>query len=252
MEKINEERREDSIDLDGFIQSYFTTYEDINYRDPLSMLPCRYYLLCASESPDDVIMWKNLAKDGTYCGYNLGLDVETIITRFSNQAAPEVEFMSGEVIYEHEKQVDMFYRILVRSYKDYDERGSNIDAGNSEELGLSWDSFCEDVLYCASKKKVFMKALAFASEKEFRFVLNMPENFSKGFGLTKKHRVGSNGIIIPYLEWDFSAFAETLLQQITLPPSVEPELAERSIKGLLEKASLPNVKIVYSSAKMRH
>ena len=77
----------------------------------------------------------------------------------------------------------------------------------------------------------FIKRYCFKQEREFRIVITVPDE--KLINLKEKgvykFRVG-NGILIPYLELDFSP---EVVKSITISPTVQSDLVEISIRDFL-------------------
>ena len=97
---------------------------------------------------------------------------------------------------------------------------------------------------------MFFKHPAFKSEQEYRFILKI-QNDSQSDSLAIKYRVGTSGIITPYVEWTFNNLKPMLLKQITLSPMIEEELAKESFERFLRNDAFQNISIVPSSIKLR-
>jgi hypothetical protein len=107
------------------------------------------------------------------------------------------------------------------------------------------------------KKCIFSKHSVFKSEEEYRFVLTVSPKFSfdKNGHTTKmkqKSRMGNNGIITPYLEWQYPPDLKSqLFTRITLAPMIEKDLAKASVERFLLEDVYKKVKIVPSSLEVR-
>lgn len=206
----------------------------------------RYYILCASCDHDTANMWNYYVKNGTYRGYNLGLDIEVIQDWFSELRDDHVRLVHGKVIYNKQRQVKMIYEKLVELINVYDQH----IAQNPESVDSFIDEYQDDLFTFINEKKLFFKHPAFASEKEYRFILKVHTDFNIDY-LETKFRVGSSGIITPYIEWKFDNLKPILLKQITLSPMIEEELAKESFKRFLRHDVFQNISIVPSSIKLR-
>ncbi|HYE10445.1 MAG TPA: DUF2971 domain-containing protein [Patescibacteria group bacterium] len=208
----------------------------------------RYYILCASCDYDTVNMWNYYVKNGLFCGYNLGLDTAVICEWFSQCDNDQVSLENGEIIYNREQQVEILYNKLIDSLSIYDRR----IAQSPEGIDSFIDEFQDDLSDFINQKKLFFKHPAFECEKEYRYILKVHNDFREEENLETKFRVGSSGIITPYIEWKFDDLKPLLFKQITLSPMIEEELAKESFKRFLRNDVFQNISIVPSSIKLRY
>ena len=206
----------------------------------------RYYVLCASCDHDTANMWNYYVKNGTYRGYNLGLDIEVIQNWFSELGDEHVRLVHGKVIYNKQHQVKMLYEKLVELLNIYDRHIAQNPEGEDSFI----DEYQDDLFAFINEKKLFFKHPAFAGEKEYRFILKVHTDFQLD-NLKTEFRVGSSGIITPYIEWKFDKIKPILIKQITLSPMIEEELAKESFKRFLRHDVYRNISIVPSSIKLR-
>ena len=210
----------------------------------------RYYVLCASKASDDLGLWNYYVKNEKYCGYNIGINVEKVKATWDQ----EIIITGKEVLYDKTEQIDHFYNCIGRYLKDYysGTTENNIEFGSMEiigKLGVEIDD-----------KKLFYKAEAFRDEREYRFIIEVDNLIEKditykdnifGDGLTKEYRSGESGVLTPYLVWNWGKQAPDLIEQITLSPMVEVDLAQESISQLFDEYGLPGINIVPSSISKR-
>ena len=265
--KIISERGEKKDDIDNFIDSFFDSpYETTDWNwnrgkkgfRKLSKIPSfRYYVLCVSKNPDTANMWNYYVKDGAYRGYNLGLDGEMIKIWFKafSKTNNKVQLVENEVIYDRRHQVDIIYKKLKELIDEFDKRIDLLDEDGYDAPAI--DAFQGDLLEYIDEQKLFFKNPAFKSEEEYRFVLKVHNDFNEDIdennnSLSVKYRVGTSGIITPYIEWHFDVKNKSdLLKQITLSPMMEPELAKESFKRFLADGVYRNIRIEQSSIKLR-
>lgn len=260
-EKISRERGEDVSKADDFLKSLFESpYEDYDFENLLRRSEkgfsrgyppkFRYYVLCASMDADTANMWNCYVKDGAYRGYNLGIDRNIITDWFSQLADNRIKLVEGPIIYNHKKQVDAIYEKLKELFDQFDNMMEAIGEGDdSPAIEAYQDGLSEYII----KQKLFFKSPALSGEKEYRFVLKAHsglENYACD-GLELKFRVGTSGIITPYIEWHFGNLKPEILKQITLSPMIEPELAKASFKRFLANDVYQNIRIKPSSIKLR-
>lgn len=260
--KISQERGEITDGADTFLKSFFESpYEDLDFEDIFKrkgqgikhgFLPkFRYYVLCTSSNADTASMWNYYVKEGAYHGYNLGLDQRAICEWFSLQNNSQIKLVEGAVIYNPKKQVEMIYDKLQILFNRFDEMMRLIGQENDDSIAI--DEFQDGLFDYINKQKLFFKSPSFESEKEFRFVLKVHDDFfnNSNHNLRVDFRVGASGIITPYIEWFFGDLKVTLLKQITLSPMMEPELAKASFKRFLAGDVYRNIKIEPSRIKLR-
>ena len=212
----------------------------------------RYYVFCTSYSPDSTNMWNYYVKNGMHRGYNLGIDFKVIKEWFLQHGGDNVKLVHGSVNYNKNQQIELLYKKVKELFEIYDR---TVAQGHCEH-GLedsAAGAFQEDLSAYINEKKLFFKHPAFKSEREYRFILKVHSDFqgcSQPDALEMKYRVGTNGIITPYVEWTF-ANINLLLKQITLSPMIEEELAKESFKMFLRNDGYKNISIVPSSIKLR-
>lgn len=260
--KIIREQGKNTEGVDTFLKSFFTSpYEDMDFTDIFGLKrqgkrrgftpKFRYYVLCTSSNADTASMWNYYVKEGAYHGYNLGLDQNVIWEWFLHQTNGQIKLVDGAVIYSHKKQVEMIYNELQTLFNRFDEMMRQIGEDNDDTPAI--DEFQDGLFEYINKQKLFFKNPSFESEREYRFVLKVHEDFfnSDNDNLKVNYRVGASGIITPYIEWNFGDLKATLLKQITLSPMMEPELAKASFKRFLADDVYRNIKIEPSRIKLR-
>lgn len=78
----------------------------------------------------------------------------------------------------------------------------------------------------------FIKKAYFAHEREFRFVIRVPKRKKQQLIDAKIYKYRqSNGLMIPYLDLQFSKDA---VRGITVSPTVQSDLAEKSLVSFLD------------------
>lgn len=211
----------------------------------------RYYVLCTSSKADIASMWNYYVKEGAYHGYNLGLDQSVICEWFSYLANNQIKLIDGAVIYSHKKQVEMIYSELQMLFYQFDKIMHQSGEGNDNSSAI--DDFQDGLLDYINKQKLFFKSPSFESEREYRFVLKVHDDFFNNVNNNLKcnFRVGASGIITPYIEWCFGDLKANILKQITLSSMMEPELARAGFKRFLADDVYRNIKIEPSRIKLR-
>ena len=214
---------------------YESIYLDTS-KPSLNFKKSRYYLFCASLNPDSHNMWCYFTKNGNYEGYNLRFDIDSFVNLFSS--IPDLTLVHGKVIYDEQEQIrqlrdkieilnDQYNQNLeaIKGQKLKDEFGNEY---NKEDfIDEEYQSDLSDFL---QERCLFFKNSAFESENEYRIVIKTPSEFShEHFRLG--HRVGNNGIIIPFREFHFDT--KKVIDQITLGPMLETDVAKAGLVSLL-------------------
>lgn len=194
-------------------------------------------------------MWGYYAKNGNYQGYNLGFDEKSLKNAFESELKDGNYPLCDNIIYKLDKQAGLIYekmKELIDNYPDEDKCDYNKSDWVKHALGSElWNFIAE--------KKMFFKASGFATENEYRFVLKISDdiiNDSDTILPFKKHfRVGSSGIITPYIEWKFENTVP--FSEITLAPMMEIDSAKTSLSDFLNSNGYKNVDIITSSIQLR-
>jgi hypothetical protein len=258
---VAKERKLTLKDLDAYVDRIvqFETYSGTDYSNPVfydsyvEHPDIRYYILCTSLNSDSASMWNYYVKNGDYRGYNLGFNISFLdnLKQFFNEN--KIGIQHGKVIYNKKDQVNIIYDKLI---KEYDENIKN-DPNNDAHCGICELEIIEHMRDFIGSKRLFFKNPAFESEQEYRVVLRVSDAFvsPKANGkdiFQKEFKVGSSGIITPYLEWHYTLDQKAeLFTQITLSPSIEEDLAKESFKRFLNEDVQRNIQVVPSSIKLR-
>lgn len=167
----------------------------------------RFFIFCASTSPDTQNMWNYYVKNGQYLGYNLGINVDTLIDHFLT--LPGVTVTHGKVLYDEHKQVNQIKTFLERldaeiepikrRYEEAKKLGMDDQYSIEDQLA---DHYQEELSKYIDERRLFFKHKAFKSENEYRFVVKVPVDFEDS-AFELKHRIGINGVIIPYRELQY-------------------------------------------------
>ncbi|NPV89868.1 MAG: DUF2971 domain-containing protein [Firmicutes bacterium] len=258
--KLTQERGENASDIDRFLKSFFSSpYEGLDFEGFMKHKKMRrgfpprfrYYVLCSSINDDSASMWNYYVRNGSYRGYNLGLRRAIIIDWFHQLNNDKIKLVEGRVIYDRKKQVDKAYQKLKELLACYDNK--MVGLGGNADDSLVIDDFQDGLSEYIHEQKLFSKNPAFASEQEHRFVLKVHNDYSNGIsGLQTQYRVGESGIITPYIEWNFGDLKAQLLNQITLSPMIESELAHESFKRFLANDVYQSIEIKPSTIKLRY
>jgi hypothetical protein len=208
----------------------------------------RFFVFCTSTSPDTQNMWNYYAKNGQYLGYNLAINVDTLVEHFLT--LPRVTLTYGKVLYDEDKQenqIKIFLESLNAEIEPLKHRYEEAEKHSMDDKSLYLlesqfiDYYQENLSNYIDERRLFFKHKAFESENEYRFVVRVPDDFENPtFEL--KHRIGINGVITPYRELAIHE-EKQLFNQITLSPMMEIELAHSGLQSLLHKKSKKILKL---------
>jgi len=188
----------------------------------LALEHVRYYILCASVEQDSHSLWNYYVKNNNYQGYNIGISVNSLIDSIAQQNSTW-NITHGIVSYDRSMQIKNIQSKLIELKTKFD---SDIRSGNNEDICI--DDYQDNLTEYLLERCLFYKNPAFAHEKEYRFVI---ENSVEGNSEIKYH-VGSNGLIVPHLELEFSP--QENIKNVTLAPMMEREAAKTGVKLLLK------------------
>lgn len=211
------------------------------------------YVMPFSTNKDSNLLWSNYANND---GYNIGFrypDIEKIlnlnINRNKDKLSDQIAVvLSGNVIYDEDKQREYLSREILDMYKIY------MYCKKNEQL----DKFFEYI----SKNKVnvflhslFFKASCFKQEEEFRIVI-MPGNKVKSANSLKCRF--TNGVFIPYFKSSIinnsSGKIRLPIESITIGPKNNLDIAENGLRYFLNLNGLDEnrVKIKKSNIPYRY
>ncbi len=226
-----------------------------------------YYLISFSFERDNLNLWRCYTKNADCMGYNIGLDLDTLLGHLNEGGIPV--FSSGKVLYRREEQIGVLEKMILPLNAMYVERGTN-DAAAAEVI----KRFLLDMLMVAG---VFFKHPAFYDEKEYRIVIRLtrqegtsaiggvPQVAQKRLPVIHKHLRCSvleamaskyvvrnsakrkpahpevhfrehHGLLVPYLEIPIEREA---VRSIGISPAQRPDLGRYSIVRLLAARNYP-------------
>ncbi|MDD3138483.1 MAG: DUF2971 domain-containing protein [Lachnospiraceae bacterium] len=188
------------------------------------LLFTRYYLLCASLTPDNHSLWNYYIKNNRFQGYNIGIAVNSFIETIFQ---PTWKLTHGFVNYNREMQIRQLHRQIVELSKQFEE---NIQSGKNELDCV--EHYQEELAGYLLQRCMFYKSPAFSHENEYRFVIEAPA-ITVDTGGTKSvvdYHVGGHGLIVPHLEVKFEP--EKIVNNITLAPMMEREVAKQGVHRL--------------------
>jgi len=245
----------DEVDYDEVLKSINKDFDDLVKKYTKTY---RYYVFSCSKHKDASNMWNYFIKNGTYQGYNLGINssfLEQKLIDLCNDSS-EIEVLSNDVVYNYDEQVNMIINEMDEIIAD--KSGKLFEIFTTNEI-IPDAKIKFGIYKFINDHKLFYKNPAFENEKEYRFVLKINNDYfinsnkdcSKPLKL--EYRVGASGIITPFVEWRFELLDEKqqLFKEITLSPMIEPELAKESFNRFLSKKEYRNIAIEQSSIKLR-
>lgn len=230
-----------------------TEYE--KYKSALESNKLNVFVCCFSLNDDSLPMWNYYTKCNNSQGYNIKFNDKDLIRGIlkgnkqlegCDISFGQIEYIDGNKSKYGEKFVKGFFLNLNSSL----DKLINEYAGEKdivEKADQQLDEVLSDIMIyyyngedSKFDKKIshdfvyYIKRDSFIQEREVRIVITVPEKKLKELQKTKdsiyKFKI-SNGILIPYLELDFSLDA---IKGITISPTVQVDLAEKSVEDFLE------------------
>lgn len=225
------------------------------------------FVCCFSLEDDSLPMWNYYTKEINSQGYNIEFDDKKLIESIlrSNPVLDGCELAFGNVDYSKdndseysrtitseimssmELSVSKLFLAVVKG--TFAKQSSHID----ESALKDWEErisqsekkqrFSDLPIYFYNGKKCsfeknssgdylyFIKRDCFRQEREFRIVISVPDE-----RLSQMAKAGiyqfriSNGVLIPYLELNFS---ENVVKSLTISPTVQSDLVEQSIQDFM-------------------
>lgn len=201
-----------------------------------------YYVLSGTSEKDSLPMWNYYAKNGSYFGYAIKLEIRELYKMISPYLPVMGEFLCGKVIYDQEKQkqivINHTRQLLDNFDKEYEKERDD------ELIGKLQDDFYDFV----QRSRLFFKREGFKHEKELRAVVLTntdigKEGFSADYGIT-------NGLIRPYIEYSFPSKCLPI-QHIKLSPTIEEKIGILGVRTLINRHNYNDVDIDKSTLKLR-
>lgn len=206
------------------------------------------FIASFSEEFDLLSQWRG------YCppndGICIGFDKE-IIKEFCDKN----DFKLEKCIYEEKLQINKIHELVEKCYKSCPQHTITRDEYNllnsKDCVDFEIDyhekikkfSDCNDVFTKFNNALMeyapLIKNSGFYEEKEWRIICKSPNttiDFRKG-----------KGYLIPFINLDLLNFSKEIIKEIIIGPNVNERRCEESIKILLERKGLVNVKIKHST-----
>lgn len=190
----------------------------------------RYYIFCASTAQDSLGMWNYYVKGGNYQGYNIGFSIGKLLDCFSSIKNPDVDVVHGKVLYKEKEQIDLLKDLLLKADQELEDILRN--AVSTEDFDLADQEVKGKVLNYIENYRLFFKDEAFSNEREYRFILKLPLEYTPNTGDPIK--IGfevKNGVFTPHC--DLSINKDKTIDSIMLSPMFERELANQGLKRYL-------------------
>jgi len=175
----------------------------------LRVTPKRYFVFCASTVQDSLGLWNYYVKGGNYQGYNIGFSISQLLDCFSTNENPEVDVFYGKVIYKERDQVNLLKDLLIKADQELEDKLRH--AVNEEDYDISDQEMKGEVFNYLENYRLFFKDEAFSNEKEYRFILKLPLEYSPNtndpisIGFNEK-----NGVFTPFFVFDSKEGAPAL------------------------------------------
>jgi hypothetical protein len=247
-DQIKPEMKEVIEDL--FDENYKTEPLSPSYQEQILSISAenaRYYIFCLSEGRDLLNMWNYYVKNGNYQGYNLCFTNYQLVKCLEQISLSNMRVFYGQVLYTYKEQADALQRMLLERNNEYLHLVSlTRDKESSLEMVRG------QVTDYINDYKLFYKDDSFSGEKEYRFVIKLPNNYviQEDKGLKMGFAI-KNGIFTPCCDLKLNP-TETI-NSITIAPIMEKELAEKGLRRFLKMNNYnPKISIEASSIPIRY
>ncbi len=206
-----------------------------------------YYIFCLSEAKDLLNMWNYYVKNGNYQGYNICFTINQLVKCLERINISNMRVFYGQVLYTDKEQTAALQLMLSEMNNEYVKQ---YNLSQNKEQSLS--TIRGKVLDYMNDCKLFYKDESFAGEKEYRFVIKLPGDYSSHE--EKELKLGftiKNGVFTPCCEIMLDPM-ETI-NSITIAPIMEKELAEKGLRRFLSMHHYnPRLMIEASSIPIRY
>ena len=195
-------------------------------------VPKKEYVFCMSSENDLIHQWQYYGKND---GYAIGFSTDKLLDEVMNN---KINYVVGKILYDEKLQID-FLKKIIEIIMEVKEKFANLGGAYSDYFGPE---------HALSSAYSLMKSKHHECEKEIRITL-----FQNTYGeinpkIKENYRPG-NGMVIPYYNFKFKN--KLPIKSITIGPSIEQDIAERSLRSFLEKYNYNNVEILKSKIRIR-
>ena len=226
----------------------------------------RKYVLCASGDGDNVGLWSGFTKNGLKMGYAIGLDEEVLKRAIEPYRDCDDEHCTFDMKIGPVEYNECVQRERLNEAKSvFDSKMDSLTEDERSPFSATTKDYEYHLaLSCElNNAMAFMKRPSFRYENERRVVLEISSEFEgcgspqsynvhRGFCPFKlRYRVGATGIITPYFEWDFSAYAKQLIKEVHISPAMEADLAKRGMEQFLGSSGYEDVEVIPSAVRLR-
>lgn len=215
----------------------------------LRMFSMRHFVFCASTERDSLNMWNYYVKGGNYQGYNIGFSVKNIVESFSRITDHKVTLFYGPVIYNVKEQATMIKTAIIEV--DAKLHIALQKETDPVERDIIVQDYYSDLLMRIEHLRLFFKNEAFSGEKEYRFVIRMPERSESSEGTLRAGYTVKKGVITPHCDIPFAKSG--VVKKITIAPMMENELAKAGLtRFLADHGHSSKIEIEFSKIPIRY
>lgn len=210
------------------------------------------FLCCFSLKRDELPMWNYYTKNIHNQGYNLGFDYKKLVISIlkNNPELHGCKFTFGKVDYciDEETYATQMYHHSIDNINDALLKFATFISGENHDGYISKKNkpsypfvkyYGEEPIFRQSPSLdvlFLMKRPCFSVEEEFRIVIQVTKEALMELKKYNKYKYRiSNGLLIPYLDLVFDVNS---LTGATLSPTINQDLADRSIKDYCEYCNI--------------
>lgn len=199
-----------------------------------------YFIFCLSEEKDSLNMWNYYIKNDNYQGYNICFTINQLVKCLEKVNYNNMKLFYGQVLYTYKDQAAALQNMLIERNNEYIE---NLSVNENKEKVL--EAILFKVTDYINDYKLFYKDEAFMGEKEYRFIMKIPNNYLNDDNKQKMGFSIKKGVFTPYCDLKINLM-ETI-NSFTLAPMMEKDLAIMGLKRFMKKCQC-NSKIPIESS----
>ena len=230
-------------------------------------IPKRVFVFCTSSDSDSLNMWNYYVHNGNYQGYNIGINMNKLLKTFHSiglDKIGKIKISHGNVLYNLKEQnfeIELFLNSTESALREHYNLFNNENDESQNQIHNSFIAYGEMIIYqYIENSAAFFKHTKFSGENEFRIVVEIREDLIPYNKETAKEFFGEsyenmylnfcvkNGLLVPYLQ---VPLVKDAIQQITISPITEYEIAKSSIEEVLDINGYKNVNVKKSDIPIR-
>lgn len=221
-----------NLSFRSYMMAMFHSNDNDSGRESFSRESERRYVFSLSVNEDTLPLWNNYTKTADSTGYNIGFNIEKLISSISLTSNQKLLF--GRVIYISDLQEELLRELLddyLQIYKKY---------RYSYQRKYLYEAIEDNILVYS----VFMKDASFKCEDEFRIAV-----FEKGDASSERAYREKSGAFMPYIEKSIDLKSIT---SVMISPTTRTDFVKRSVEAMSKHFGIEVLDIKNSSIPLRY